>query len=90
MNQEELTFREWLPEVNERLALILSSIKEKCDVSESDLDLLEYFHRAYLLGEIPFCKLKPDVYDGMTVSSGFSCKNVSTTGEGIEFDSSFE
>jgi len=66
MNSGELTFREWIPEIAEHLTFILLSIKERRDISESDLDLLEYFHKAYYLGEVPFCKFKSEVSDEIT------------------------
>jgi hypothetical protein len=80
MSTEELQFREWLPKISERLFFILLSVKEKRDITESDWDMLKYFHRIYWLGELPFFKQKLSLKEEVSVQQAlFNDKTTDNT-----------
>ena len=71
---------EWLLKVNERLTLILLSIKEKRDISEADYDILKVFHHIYSVGLIQFYKTKPNLTEEIALQQNFfDLENISTT-----------
>ena len=77
---------EWLLKVNERLTLILLSIKEKRDISEADYDILKVFHHIYSMGLVQFFRSKPNLSDEMALQQGLFGQVDSTADRGIEFE----
>jgi len=86
MSQEELSFMEWLPKVNERITLTLMSIKDHKDLSEHDWSVLEYFHKLHWLGELPFYKTIPDIKEEVSHEQSLFTAIQSVSQEGIVFD----
>ena len=42
----------WFPKIIERGMLILISIKDKIEIKEDDMDVLEFFYKSYYNGEL--------------------------------------
>ena len=49
----------YLPKIIERGTLILLSIKDKTEIREDDMDVLEFFYKSYYNGELS--QLMPDI-----------------------------
>ena len=49
----------WLPKIIERGTLILLSIKDKTEIKEDDVDVLEFFYKSYYNGELS--QLMPNI-----------------------------
>lgn len=87
MSEEvELEFRDWVSKISERLTLILLNIKEGRDLTDNDWEVLEKFFWIYNEGILPFYASKLRLIDENAVSQELFGQNVTSTGNGIQFD----
>lgn len=56
--QVELSFREWIVKMNEKLTFAILNIKQRRDITESDYDLLKTLYKPYWRGEYQLFQAK--------------------------------
>ena len=70
LEPEFLEYLEWCVKINEKLTLILLKIKDHTDITESDYEILQLWHRSWYLGLHPLRKTQMKGKDETAVQGG--------------------